>query len=280
LDIQNHLGNALSDWEMFIKQNCNDNECADIGKQLIKMRAQNVLTAGDASPGCSEPSTPLQVKTGTSDETSTALALTIFGSANADVNGTWRLAQITQDYWQGEIYALRKSENSWFVERRDNAEDYFYRFCSEGRDGTYSRCEVCPFDGTAVLSPAISSAPELADVRAEPQPRGPKSNQVDLTSVIRDYTLEVSPFLQRAKQDHSIDNASISSAVAAANDLGELDRILNLGCSVLFTEEAVRELNFLRALAGKEPFAFESSKYHPCSTDISGEEHKTGMDLV
>jgi hypothetical protein len=159
-DIENHLEGALADWERFIKVNCTGSECAEIGSNLVRLRAkllaQDIMASnGSCGTSSTTPTTPSAPK---------QVILTVQGvTTRQGRNGTWTLDVIGPGVWSNQLYTFHEEEDGWYVYETADANSFFWR----ARDrkgspaGRYERCPVCPDNGIAVISLGAPASREM-----------------------------------------------------------------------------------------------------------------------
>lgn len=256
-DVESHLDSALTDWERFIKQNCEGPECADIGRRLAVLRARVLsMNCSSGAVGCGS---DIVEAGGTPQETSISsekLHLIVSGvTTDQDRNGRWSLQQIENGIWECEDYILRQAPHGWFVEDRSDAESYFYRAGTASPCGAYERCEVCPHDGNAVVfKPVRTMSDSQGKVQIQSGSTLPLSG--DQTGVLN-LTVALSEYIQHVVREHGVSRDDFIIAVMESSNLAEFSAMLGTGCPNIVSVCALPALNVLREALGRPPFTFD-----------------------
>jgi hypothetical protein len=272
-DVESHLDSALVDWERFIKHNCSGSECADIGRRLALQRSRllergvNAGTEGCQASAAGNESNPDHQKA------SQQLRLTVSGvTTEINRNGTWVLRRISEDFWECDIYALRKDTFGWFVEDRRNAESYFFRQGVNRQCGVYERCEVCPHDGNAVVFSPIESQ-STAPSGASPTPNSDPKTIVDLALSLDDY-------IQHEIQDHNISREQLLDAIRESSNLSELAAFLGSGCPRIVSPCALPALNLIRGALERPAFIYDKELHQKLCLNAKAQHVSNGTDKI
>lgn len=258
-DVESHLDSALTDWERFIKHNCDGPECAEIGRRLAILRARLLsVNSVSGSVGCSPIAGEIAVASDQTPLSSEKLELMVSGvSTEQGCNGRWPLRQIEEGVWECETYILRKEQQSWFVDDRRDSESYFYRAEGASPCGVYERCEVCPHDGKAVVFKPINPTSETRTDRPihSASPAHP-STSGDQRRVLN-TTIALSEYLQHVVRDHKIPRETLIAAVTESSDLAEFSAMLGANCPNIVSVCAIPALNVMREALGRSEFTFD-----------------------
>lgn len=260
-DVESHLDSALTDWERFIKHNCSGPECADIGRRLAVLRARLKTLETESGSACAALAPPV-AQAITAPATDDNLELMVNGvTATRAANGRWPLKKIEDGFWECEKYVLRREDHGWYVEDRADSDSYFFRPRASSHCGVYERCEVCPYDGTAVVyrpfSPEAAGGPAGgAQANTQPPPRGATSAQ----SVLN-WAIALCPSLQHAIQCHCLTPEKIAAAVTQSSNLREYLAMLGIQCPQVVSTNAIPTLNAIRQSIGREVFRFDPALF-------------------
>lgn len=264
--VESHLDSALTDWERFIKQNCDGPECADVGRRLAVLRARLDSTGTIGSPvGCtaapsdslSKAESKLEHRTAHGGAVTDHMDLIVSGvTTRRGGNGKWRLHQIAPDYWDGDGYVLRKESHGWFLEDKDDADNYFFRKGPETPCGVYSRCDVCPDDGTAFVSMPVTR-PALHQTTTSLALPAPSSSDHDQVGPFAAWVMELDPYLQHAMNAHGVSKDVVLAAVTSAKTMTDYSTMLGLECPNIISACAIPGLNLVRGFVGEPRLEFD-----------------------
>ncbi len=256
-DVESHLDSALTDWERFIKHNCNGPECADIGRRLASLRARSAEGACKTGAiGCGDANA--QKAEAEIEQAQRKLDLQVTGAtSDGSKNGRWSLTEVEEGFWTCDVYTLRRDSNGWFVEEKGNPDSYFFLPGKSTPRGVYERCEVCPFDGVAVVfEPATcstsvkrASAGAVAGFESEISPQANGKNLLLLAIASNEYT-------QHVMQAHAVRKDTVLTALTQADDLSEFIGLLGIDCPDVVSICAIPSLNFIRDLIDRPLFEF------------------------
>ncbi len=246
-DVECHLDSALADWERFIKHNCDGPECADIGRRLALLRARipNIVPAGTGC-GVQQPDTVTEAPEGNLED----LELVVNGvTADVTRNGRWILRRVADDYWESDIYVLRRKSYGWYVEERVNPDSYFFRPDTGSEFGVYERCEVCPYDGNAVIAKPASAPPSDSQ-------QAKLTNEVYKARLV-ELTIALDQYLQHTVSQHRVSPEAIVRALRQANDIAAYSVLIGARCPKIVSAGAIPALNLLRGLFELSPFVYD-----------------------
>ena len=258
-DVESHLDSALADWERFIKNNCEGSECADIGRRLALLRSRlpdDLSTTGqNCGNGQGRPSKPLA--TYPAIDQLELIVSTV--SENPSLNGRWKLHQIHDAFWECGPYILRKDGSLWFLQQRDDSNNYFYMESSSSPCGVYQRCDVCPYDGNAVVfnpaRPAQESSINHLQLITDGSPTSVPNSQ---NTNILDLAIALDSILQHVIHKHGVPKEKLLDAIRNARDMKEYSVMLGIDCPDAVSICAVPVLNVARGAMGLSAFEFDN----------------------
>jgi hypothetical protein len=157
---------------------------------------------------------------------------------------------------------LRKEPYGWYVEDKANSDSYFFRTQAGTRLGVYERCEVCPFDGNAVVFKSTvvpSNGPPVtqnlnAGASLSSAGKADKAQLMNLTVALDQY-------FQHAILEHGIAKEKVISAIKEASNMAEYSAMLGINCTNVVSICALSGLNAMRDLFELPAFTFDQELY-------------------
>jgi hypothetical protein len=259
-DVESHLDSALTDWERFIKQNCDGPECADIGRRLAILRSR--LSSADQSAGSacatqsivtlavqgSPPSATIQ------PDVTDSIELAVFGvTTRPNRNGRWALRQVEEGCWEGATYVLRRESHGWYLEDKEDATDYFFREGTDTQFGVYERCGVCPDDGSAIVSRGsvkhTAATTPVSDV----------ASGQDQAMRFVGLVVQLDRWIQHGMESHGLRKDVVIAALLSAKSMREYSAILGTNCPDVVSLCAMSGINSIRDFFSLPPLEYDAA---------------------